>query len=117
MQIPIAQRDMYLSQIQEEIRGKKQLLIKKRKELDKKQQMNHFLGDVKSDYAKYYEYIVQEKQQQYDAMMLLKEYLNDLVKTEKLVNNQLTTVKYDQKEILSEIDRLKIELDELIRQK
>ena len=114
MILPLSERDLYLFHIEFEIRHKKDLLIKKKKELDKKCKVNHYLNDVKNDYSKYYNYIVNEKQQQYNALILLKEYMNDLIKTEKLVDDQLRTAKYDQKDIFSEINKVKNELDELI---
>ena len=114
MSLPLAQRDMYFSQIEEQIRNKKRLLIKKKKDLNKKYKLNDYLSGVKEDYNKYYDYIVNEKQQQYNALLLLKEYMGDLVKTEHLVDNQLKIAKHDQKDIMREIDNVKMELDELI---
>jgi hypothetical protein len=82
--------------------------------LDKKKKVNHFLESVKEDYAKYHTYILKEKQQQYNAFLLLNEYIDDLAKTDKLVQNQLRTAKYDQREIIGEINKIKGELDEII---
>jgi hypothetical protein len=113
-QLPLAQRDLHLIQIEQEIKNKKNLLIKKKKDLDKKQNLNNYLDNVKDDYTKYYQYIIQEKQQQYDSLLLLKEYMNDLIKTENLVDEQLRTARYDQKDIIGEIDKVKAELDEFI---
>jgi hypothetical protein len=115
MSLPLAERDLQLIQIEAEIRNKKKLLIKKRKDLDKKHKLNQYLDVVKQDYTKYYDYIFNEKQQQYDALILLKEYMNDLINTENLVDDQLRTAKHDQKDILREIDNVKNELDELIQ--
>lgn len=114
MNLPLAQRDLHLLQIEKEIKHKKGLLVKKKKELDKKHKLNHYLSDVKDDYNKYYDYIVGEKEQQYNALLLLKEYMTDLIKTEQLVDEQLRTAKHDQKDIIGEIDKVKAELDELI---
>ena len=114
MSLPLAERDLHLLQIEEEIRKKKKLLVKKKKDLDKKNKLNHYLDGVKNDYTKYYEFILNEKQQQHNALILLKEYINDLIKTEHLVDDQLRTAKYDQKDILKKMDRVKGELDELI---
>lgn len=113
-QIPLAQRDLNLLQIEREIMNKKYLLVNKKKDLDKKQKLNNYLDTVKDDYTKYYDFIVNEKQQQYNALLLLKEYMNDLTKTENLVDEQLRSVKHDQKDIIREIDKVKNELDELI---
>ena len=114
MSLTLAERDLHLLQIEAEIKNKKKLLVKKKKDLDKKIKLNEYLSGVKSDYSKYYDYILNEKQQQYNALNLLKEYVSDLIKTEHMVDEQLRTAKYDQKEIIQEIDRVKDELDELI---
>jgi len=115
MSLPLAERDLQLMQIEREIKNKRHLLVKKQKELDKKQKLNKYLDGVRQDYGKYYDYILNEKQQQYDALLLLKEYMSDLMKTENLVDDQLRTAKHDQKDIVNEIDKVKIELDELIQ--
>jgi ATP-dependent protease HslVU (ClpYQ) ATPase subunit len=114
IQLPLAQRDLYLIQIEAEIKNKKNLLVKKQKDLNKKQKLNHYLDNVKNDYDKYYNFIYQEKKQQYDSLILLKEYMDDLIKTEQIVDEQLRTAKHDQKYIIEEIDKVKVELDDLI---
>lgn len=114
MHLSLAERDMRLQSIEEEIRNKKYLLVKKKKELDKKQKLNTYLDTVKDDYNKYYEYIVGEKQQQYNALLLLKEYMDDLMQTEKMVDDQMVVAKHDQRDIINEIGKVKKELDELI---
>ena len=47
--------------------------------------------------------------------MLLNEYINDLISTEHLVDDQLRIAKHDQKDIIKEIANVKVELDELVR--
>lgn len=114
-QLPLGERDLHLFQLEQEIKSKKYLLLKKKSELTKKNKMNEFLHGVKDDYTKYYDYIVEEKQRQFTALTLLKEYLNDLVKTEKNMDNQTRKAKYDQQEIETEINKVKSELDELLK--
>jgi hypothetical protein len=114
MSFPLAERDLQLIQIEQEIMNKKKFLVKKKKDLDNKYKLNHYLSGIKDDYTKYYDYIVKEKQQQHNALLLLNEYINDLLNTEHLVDEQLRTAKHDQKDILKEIDKVKVELDELI---
>ena len=89
------------------------MILNKRKQLDKKQKINSFLDSVKNDYKKYFDYILREKQQQYYAMELLNKYVDDLIKTNKLAENDLENAKGDQYEILSEIGKIKKELDEI----
>ncbi len=114
MIITVADRDLYLIQIKEELENKKKLLLRKKKEMEKKEKMNQYLGDVRNDYNKYYDYILNEKQQQFNALNLLKDYMGELVKTENLLDSQLRTAKHDQQDILKEISKIKSELDQLM---
>jgi hypothetical protein len=114
MIITVADRDLYLIQIKEELEYKRNLLVRKKKDMEQKEKMNQYLGDVKNDYEKYYKVILNEKQQQFNALNLLKNYMGELVETEKLLDNQLRTAKYDQQDILKEISKIKSELDQLM---
>ena len=113
--ITLAQRDLYLKQIALAIQDKRQLIINKKKDIDKKVKVNKYLEGVKKDYEKYYNHALKEKQQQYDAMMLLKQYNNDMMKNEKLLDSELRIAKYEQKDIMNEINKIKNELDEMIK--
>ncbi len=114
MKITIAERDLSLVQIQEEIKRKKMLLIQKKKNLEKKRNINNFLSEVESDYNRYYSHILKEKQSQHNALLLLKEYMDDLIVTDNLVDEQLKMAKYEQKDIMNEIEKVKRELDEIV---
>ncbi len=112
--ISLANKDLALAKIKQQIQDKKKYLMQKRKSLDKKKKVNNFLEGVKNDYQSYYDFIVKEKQQQYEAMNIIKEYLDNLMKAEDMTDKEVKKAKYDQKEILSEIEKIKEELDELI---
>jgi hypothetical protein len=114
MSLRLSERDLHLQQIEREIKNKKKMLVKKKKDLEKKHKLNEFLVTVKDDYSKYYNYILKEKQEQYNALVLLKEYMHDLIQTENLVDEQKRTAKHDQRDIMGEIDKVKAELDELV---
>ena len=114
-QITIAQRDMYLMKINEEIQNRRELLLKKKKELEQKQKLNEFLNTVREEYRSYYNHIIKEKQQQYEALKMLKTYLDDLSTTEKSMNSQLRNAKYDQNQILQEMDTIRVELDNIMK--
>lgn len=110
----LATRDLKLIQITEEIQNKKNLILKKKKELEKKKSVNTYLEIVSNDYNNYYNYILEQKQNEFKAMNLLNDYISDLVNTDKLVNNQLRVAKHDQKEILNEINKIQRELNNII---
>lgn len=114
-QITLAQRDLYLIQIQEEIKNKRNYILEKNKELEKKQKINEFLSIVKNDYQQYYDHIIQEKQKQYQAMSVLNDYLDDLITTKKVLDEELIKAKRDQKQVLHEMDNIRTELDEITK--
>ena len=64
VQLSLAERDKYLSQIEGQINAKRKLLLKKRDYLNKSLKENTFLEGVKNDYEKYRNYIVKEKEDQ-----------------------------------------------------
>ena len=105
----LANRDKLLELIEDEINLRKTLILNKSKKIDKKIKVNNFLEDVKQDYINYYKYIVEEKKQQYNSMLVIKKYLDDLISSEKLANEQLYNVKLEQNKILHEMDKIKIE--------
>jgi hypothetical protein len=113
-QMTVAQRDIYLMKINDEIKNRRQLLLDKKKELEQKEKLNEFLSTVRQEYRNYYNHIIHEKQQQYEALKLLKTYLDDLATTETSMNNKMRNAKYDQKEILQEMDAIRVELDGII---
>ena len=112
--LSLAQRDKLLQKIDEEIKARRELILNKTKKIDKKKKVNHFLEEVKEDYENYYNYILEEKKQQYHSMLILKNYLDDLLKTEIKANFQLKNIKHDQNYILNELDKIKVELDNLV---
>jgi hypothetical protein len=113
--IPLADRDKQLSQIETLIQEKKKMLMEKRKYVDQQEAENEFLTEVKHDYGHYYNVIVNEKQEQIRVFHLLKEYLEDLSRTEQMVDRQLKSVRRDEEEIMGQIERIKGELDEITR--
>ena len=102
----IAKRDLKLQQIQNEITMRQQLLFKKKKDLEKTYKLNDYLKDVKDEYTNYYDFIVNEKRQQQDALKIIKEYLTELINSEQLVGEQLRSAKHELKDILKEMDKI-----------
>jgi hypothetical protein len=109
----LADRDLKLLQLDEEIRKKKDLLFKKRLDLEKKKGLNQYLEIVNDDYKKYYELEVNKKKNELNALTVLNEYISYLEDANHLINNQIRTAKHDKKEILHEINKIKKDLDHL----
>ena len=109
----LAQRDISLTQIEAQIASKKKLLYNKRHVLGKTVEQNEFLENVRNDYKKYYDYIIKEKEE-YKAMNLLKDYLSTLMVEGKLTDRDVKSAKHEQNEILSEMGKIKTELDDIV---
>ena len=110
----LGERDLYIRRLEEEIKNKKELLITQAKDVENVKKSNKFLDSIHKNYKSYYDGAVKEKQQQYDAMMLLKEYLDDLIKQEKISNNQIREAKREQSEIVLEMEKITNELKKII---
>jgi len=75
---------------------------------------NAFLEGVKKDYQKYRDYVVKEKEDQLRAMNVLKQYTEDLGVSTKLTEANIKETKKDQKDILREMEKIKMELEEIM---
>jgi len=112
--VPIRERDNQFIQIQDLIDAKKKLLLDKQKKLRFISKQNRFLEAVKSDYAKYYNYISEQKRDQIRALQVLDEYIKDLTLSGKLTKHNIEDAKEEQAKILREVKSIKQGLDELV---
>jgi len=112
--VSIPENDDRLIQIENLIEAKKNLLIKKQKTLSQISQQNKFLGDVKNDYVKYNNFIIQQKQDQIKSFKIINDYINSLTISDKLSKYDIEDAKEEQKKIINEIKSIKHNLDDLI---
>jgi len=112
--VPIRERDEQFIQIQYLIDAKKKMLIDKQKKLRFISKQNIFLEAVKNDYAKYYDYIAQQKRDQIRALKVLDEYIKDLTLSGKLTKHNIEDAKEEQFKILNEVKSIKENLDSII---
>ena len=115
-QLTLGERDNYLKKIEAQIEAKRNLLLEKRKVLKRTVKENQFLDGVKSDYEKYHTFIVNEKQNQIKAMSLLNNYIGDIMVSGKLTEQDIKNSKEEQKEIIGQIEKIKKDLDEIMRE-
>ena len=99
--------------IKQEIKLRKNMLLAKKTNLSDRSKMNDLLRSVKKDYSKYHRKMRDDKKQLHAALSLLKQYMDDLVTTEKLVGKQFDVAKEDQSDVLRSINKIKRELDDL----
>jgi hypothetical protein len=113
--VSIPENDDRLIQIENLIEAKKNMLIKKQKTLSQISQQNKFLGDVKNDYVKYNNFIIQQKQDQIKSFKIINDYINSLTISGKLSKYDIEDAKEEQKKIINEIKSIKHNLDDIIK--
>jgi len=113
---PLEERDSKLEHIEKVIETKRRFLLDKQKSFKELVKTNHYLNEVKDDYQRYYNYIVEEKQNQIKALNILDTYISDLARSGELTKQNINDTKYEQKRILNEIENIKINLDSLINE-
>ena len=108
------EKDKRLMDIDNIINAKRNMLLQKQKKIKQIMKQNKFLDSVKGDYIKYYEYIIEQKQEQVKALELLNRYIYDLSSTGDLSKNNIQDAKIEQHKILKEIKSIKRGLDNII---
>jgi hypothetical protein len=114
---PLRRKDHQFLYMQQLIEEKRNMLLERQRKLKKAAKQNEFLEVVKNDYAKYYNYIAEEKQEQIQALELLNKYIDDLNATNKLSKYNMEDAKVEQQKILSEISSIRKGLDQIISHK
>ena len=105
--------DEYL-QLQNIIEAKRNMLIRKQKQLKRISKYNNLLQQVRNDYSKYNDYIVKQKQDQLAALRLLNTYIDDLKRSGNLSKNNIQDAKIEQRKIVKELNTIKHGLDKIM---
>ena len=111
----LGQRDNYLSQIEQQIKNKRTFLLSKRDKLKHLSRENEFLVNVRNDYQNYHDIILKQKKDQVASMELLNQYINDIMVSGKLTEQDIKNQKQERDMILREMDKIKKDLDGLIK--
>lgn len=109
----LAQRDLYLVRIENEMQTKKKFLLEKYKLLGEMEEENEYLKLIRNDFRHYYDYVKKEKEDQIHAMNMLRNYIDELIVNGKLTDEDLENAQIEQQKILNEIDVIKEGLDEI----
>ena len=110
----LARRDMSVEDMRIEVINRKKMLLDKFKELKNTSSTNKFLKGISNDYKHYFDFIKAQKRKQYEALCMLSNYIEKISMDTELTEQLLRESKSDQKQILSQMRRVKGELDELI---
>ena len=108
---------MYIKKMMEEIERKKMFLIEKRKSLKCMKKENELLEHVSSDYEKYYNYMLHEKQAQMEAMKRIKQSLEDLIISGNLTDFDLENARIEQEGIIKEMKIIRNKINTIVNKK
>jgi len=113
--LSLGERDLYIKKLEEEIKNKKALLLKEASDIGNVNKSSKLLEGVKEKYKAYYDGVVKEKQQQQDAMMLLNQYLEELIKKEHISEKQVKNARKDQQDIIGEMEKITMDLKDIMK--
>ena len=108
-----AYNDIIQKKIETEIENRERILRETYKNLQKTTLENKFFQSVLDDYEKYYTYIREDKQKQYNAFKHISDYLDGLIMNTDTLNDQVESMKEDQKIILTNLAKIRGELDDI----
>ena len=110
----IAERDMILKELQDQIEKKERMLIDKKKYYEERAKENEHLEDVKNNYTRFYNKIKADKEEKLIMMQKLHQYMETIKQTEKLLEEQILSSIHEQDLINDEIEKIKAELQYLL---
>jgi hypothetical protein len=116
IKLTLAEKDNCIMRIESQIQAKKQMLMEKQKTINKNIKFNKLLEYIRNDYQKYYDYIIQQKREQIQAMKILNDYIRELTVSGTLSENNLKDAKYEGKKILNEIKNIEYNMNHLLKQ-
>lgn len=111
----LAVRDHKIIQLKAELENRKKILCMKRHQLKSNMRENSYLKEIATDYDKYNNHIISQKEKQIVFLQMLNGYIDNINNDLTLTNNKLNDSKQDQREITREISYLKRELDDLVK--
>jgi hypothetical protein len=111
----IAQNDTNIYNMKCVLEKKKQLLLYKNREVKELAKQNAFLNNVLSDYEKIKSHILEEKQKQQDAIKIISKHISQLSKNMNKGDYHISELQDDQSVLLEELEKIKMEMNEVMR--
>ena len=106
-------RDKNIDYMLSVIEEKKKHLNEKYRDMQRINEENELLDDVLKEYRDYYDTVQSEKQNQYNQLEMLSQYLDTIAEDEKTDKDVLQMLKEDQKMILREMSDIKKKIDNI----
>jgi hypothetical protein len=110
----IANKDLILNQIENEIQNQRIFIINQLTDIEKKRQSNQYLNNIYEDYLKFKEYIVKEKTEQKMLLQKLASYLEKSKTEEFYASRLLQQLDKEEKNVHDKLEKVKNDLNELL---
>lgn len=114
LEVDLAKRDKILGDMESQLYAKRFLLLQKREALKNSMKQNRFLEEVKKDYDNYHEFLVTQKKEQIDALEYINSYISDIQNEGNINDEKINESRIQQEWILSELKKIKKDLNEII---
>jgi hypothetical protein len=109
----LATRDKVIGLLRSEINKTQDTVIDYLEEAKNVQNENAFLESVTNDYKRYHNYILSEKERERKQLQTLMGYLDKVLQEAGLSAEMANRARFQQNQILGEMDKIKGELDRL----
>ena len=113
----IAERDRKLLLIKNAMKANQEHILQKLNKLEKTKKENAFLNTIYEDYKRYHTHMLEEKKRQKWQLELLVQYLEMSMRMAGLTENSVQKAKSEQMHILSELDKVRDELNTMVHYK
>ena len=110
----IACTDLAILNVKGALHAHNENLMTKYKELKKASTDNAYLLDIVKDYAALLLNIKKQKQKQHDGLKKISDYIDHIAQDTNTTEQMLRQTKYDQKNLMNEMNRLRKEIDKLV---
>ena len=111
----LAERDNCIHQMETQLDSKKNAMFKKHTQLEDLSKQNKFLHGVKEDYINYYDYMINEKIEQINALKKIQMYISNVNSSLTSTHNTVSGFKNDEELIKNEISKIKATIDKLMK--
>ena len=114
MSMELHKRDIILQLLQKTLTDQQDFQIENMKTVASDIRENEFLGVIKKDYRKHYEFMLLQKQQQEKQLQQLLDYLRKSTEQAEITQSLLLQTKGEKRRLLDEIERVRGEIEKLI---
>lgn len=110
----VAVYDILIHQLKNEIKNRKDMLLDNYRLLNNNINDNELLLEIHNEYKSYYDYIIKIKNEKKIMLEKICNYLDELIIENNLTQNDINIKKNEQQQILNKLDKVKIELDNIV---